>query len=97
MCADGDLIGHAARHHIDGGLLAEQSSRPLFEQAHGMVVAYTSSPAGASAIARRIASVGRLQVSLRRSIMRNDLHFELQRMLLRFLSQRLRLPRANLD
>ena len=97
MCADGDLIGHVARHHIDGVLLAEQSSRPPFEQGHVGSSPSTSSPTGASAITRRIASVGRLQVSLRRSFMRNALQFELQRMLLRFLSQRLRLPRANLD
>src|SRR5215212_2124574 len=60
----GDLIHHRPRRTVKGRLLAEKCCHVLLQPVNRRVLPKTSSTTTASAIARRIAFVGRVTVSL---------------------------------
>ena len=66
--AYGEHVGHRPGRCEERVLLAEQLGDPLLERRTVGSSPYTSSPTSAEAIAARMASVGRVTVSLRRSI-----------------------------
>ena len=68
MQPEADLVRHRAGGDEQRRLLAQQLGHPLCEPMHRGVFVKTSSPTSAAAMAARIPAVGRVTVSLRKSM-----------------------------